>query len=93
MDVSVVRSRVGRPARLRRTGGKHFALRCSFGRRIVLHGCEELRIHRLTSSESAKERDFVFLGVLLKKGVLSEQMTGNIVILSAENLFAVVARV
>ena len=29
----------------------------------------------------------------LKKGVLSEQMTGNIVILSAENLFAVVARV
>src|SRR5262245_43247537 len=92
MDVPVVWSRIGRAAGLLRSGRNHFGFRRIFGGG-VFSGSKKLRVERLTAAKRSQQWNVVFFRVFANEGVLPEQVTGNIIILSSDNLFAVVAGV
>src|SRR5262249_24883487 len=93
MDASIVWRWIGCPARLRRARRKHFGFGCRFRCSVVLDGRKELGIYRFASAGRTQKRHLIFIRVLPTVGVLAKQMTWDMVILSAQNLFTVIARI
>ena len=92
-DFPVVRNRIGRAAGLLRSGRNHFGFCRGFGCGGVFSGSKKLGVQRLTAAKRPQQRNLVFFRVLANERVLPEQVTRDIVVLSANDLFAVVAGV
>ena len=93
MNLSVVRRRVRRAARRLPAPKASFASSRRLPPRCIADFVREFRIHRLGTADCGQQRDFSTIGIFANVGVLAEEVIGDNVVLAAQNLLAVVARI
>src|SRR5262249_22613327 len=90
MNLTVVGSGIFGAADLWWSGWERFALCCRISCCGVFNLCKEFRIHGFSAAQCPELRDLVLLGVLIEVRILSKEMAWDEVILTSQNLLAVI---